>query len=152
MSAPKERHKVIPAVYVIFRDGDEVLLIRRANTGYHDGDYSLPAGHLDGGEPAVAAAAREAKEEVGVDIIPQDLQLVHTMHRQVDGHDRYGHERVDLFFEAAKWRGELKNAEPQKCDELKWSPLKNLPKNMIPEVHFALERIAAGEPYSDFNF
>jgi mutator protein MutT len=150
MTALKERFKVVPAVYIIFRDGEKILLLRRFQTGYRDGEYSLPSGHVDGGEPATQAAVRETKEEVGVDIAPGDLRLVHTMHRK--SADPEPHERIDLYFEVAKWRGELRNAEPHKCDELRWANPDDLPKNMIPEVRQALVMIAKHEPYSDFNF
>lgn len=151
----EQRHKVIPAAYIVFRDGDKVLLLRRANTGYRDGEYSLPSGHVGGidekgGESAIQAAIREAKKEVGVDITPEDLRLVHTMHRA--SMDPAPHERIDLYFEAAKWRGTLTNAEPHKCDELRWVSVDHLPGNMISEVRQALEMITKGNPYSDFNF
>ena len=54
----KERFKLIPAVFLIFRRGDEVLLLRRANTGYQDGKYGLVAGHLDGDELAFGIVFR----------------------------------------------------------------------------------------------
>jgi 8-oxo-dGTP pyrophosphatase MutT (NUDIX family)/N-acetylglutamate synthase-like GNAT family acetyltransferase len=143
------RYRVISAVYVIFRDHDDVLLLRRAGTGYHDGEYSVPAGHIDGGEPATLAAVREAKEEAAVDINPRTLRLAHTMHRVSTEPEL--HERIDLFFEASEWTGEPTNAEPYKCDELRWTSLNNLPENMVPEVAAALRNIAIGEPYSEFK-
>lgn len=146
----QDRHRFIAAVYVLLRDGNKVLLLRRAHTGYHDGDYSLPAGHIDGGEPAIQAAAREAKEEVNVDISAQDLRLVLTLHRK--SIDPEPHERIDLFFETSKWHGEPTNAEPDKCDGLKWVAIDDLPENMVSEVAAAFRKIAAHEPYSDFNF
>ena len=63
-----ERFTLVVAVHLFLRRGDEVLLARRCNTGYADGQYSVIAGHLDGGEEVVAAAVREAREEVGLDI------------------------------------------------------------------------------------
>ena len=145
----RDRHSVVPAVYVIFRDGDKVLLLKRANTGYRDGDYSLPAGHLDGNESAATAAVREAKEEVGVDINPADLHLVHTQHRMAESRD---HERMNLFFEATKWRGELTNAEPHKCAEIRWASLNDLPENLVPELTHLFKHLAKNEPYGDFDF
>jgi mutator protein MutT len=146
----KKRFTVIPAVYIIFKKDDEILLLRRFNTGYLDGDYSLPAGHVDGGESAVKAAIREAKEEVGVALNEHNLRLVHTLHRISDVPVK--HERIDLFFEIRKWNGDIKIAEPNKCDELRWVKIEKLPKNMVPEVRHALEKISAGDIYSDFNF
>lgn len=150
MVAIADRFKVIPAVYLVFRNKDEVLLLKRANTSYRDGDYSLPAGHVDGGEPAVQAAVREAKEEVDVNIDSADLRLIHTMHRS--SIDPEPHERIDLFFAVEKWHGTLRNAEENKCSEIRWCSLQALPANMVPEVRFVLEKIAAHETYSDFNF
>lgn len=142
-----ERFQVTPAVYVIFRREDTVLLLRRANTAYMNGMYSLPAGHLEGDETAEQAAVRESKEEVGVSIALEDLQFKHVMHRK-----SVGHERIDLFFEADKWTGEPKNTEPDKCDDLAWFSLANLPENTVPEVKYALGCVAAGSVYSNYNF
>lgn len=145
----RERHRVVPAVYLIFRKGNQILMLKRANTGYMDSFYSLPSGHLDGGESAAMAATREAKEEVGVTIDLADLQLVNTLHRKAEEGD---HERIDLIFEVKKWHGTPKNAEPHKCSEIKWFAADNLPENTIPAVRFGLEIVAQGKPYADFNF
>jgi ADP-ribose pyrophosphatase YjhB (NUDIX family) len=155
MRSSRDLHKAVPVAYVILRQGNKVLLLRRANGGYHDGEYCLPGGHVgdigkEGGEPAIRAAIREAKEEVGVDIAPENLRLVHVMHRY--SVEPEPHERIDLSFETAKWRGELTNAEPDKCDDMGWFAISNLPKNTIPETRHALEMIRRNEPYSDFNF
>ena len=46
----KDRNKAVPAVYLILKEGDKILLGRRVNTGYHDGDYTVPSGHVEAGE------------------------------------------------------------------------------------------------------
>lgn len=154
MSSKQQRHMVIPAVYLVFRRGREVLLLKRANTGYMDDMYSLPAGHVDGGETALEAVIREGNEEVAVSLAGKDLELVHTLHRLTDDKDSTGRrfERIDMFFEVVRWQGEPVNNEPLKCDELRWVDSNALPANMVPEVKFVLEKIAAGQHYSDFNF
>lgn len=149
----REYFTVVPAVYLVFRRNGSILLLKRANTGYMDGQYSLPAGHVDGSEPARDAAVREAQEELGLTLNADDLRLVHTMHRSVNAEDKGGqHERIDLYFEATTWNGEPQNAEPHKCDELRWSSIAELPDDTVPEVRQALEKIAASETYSDYNF
>jgi len=142
------RHAAVPAVYVVLKKGDELLLMRRFNTGYQDGLYSLCSGHVEAGEFPVAGLVREIKEEIGVEVKLEDLQLVHTMYRAK--RDETG-ERVDLFFTCSKWSGEITNVEPQKCDDIQWFPMKKLPSNIIPFVKSALESIEQNTLYSEIN-
>jgi 8-oxo-dGTP diphosphatase len=143
----KDRHKVVPASYFILRDQDKVLLLRRFNTGYEDGKYSLPAGHVDAGETFTEALVREVEEEIGITLELQDVRVAHIMHRKsIDS------ERVDAFFVAEKWSGEPKNMEPHKCDDLSWYSLSELPVNIIPYVRQALECVHNGKFYSEFGF
>ena len=146
----REYFKLVPAVYVILRKDDEILLLKRANTGYFDGFYSVPAGHVDGGEPAIEAAVREVKEEVGVTIKPENLKLAHTVHWVSPV--PYKHERIGLFFESANWTGKLMNNEPEKCSEIKWVNIAKLPDKLVPEAKSALENYFKDIGYSDFNF
>lgn len=145
----KDRFKLIPAVYLLLRRGNEVLLLRRANTGYQDGKYSIIAGHLDGDELATAGIVREAKEEAGVTVSPKDVKLVHTCHRLT--RNQVGQERLDLFFETDTWQGEVTNAEPEKCDDLSWFPVDKLPGNMLPLVRNVINDVVRGVSYSEYE-
>ncbi|WP_342342442.1 NUDIX hydrolase [Planobispora rosea] len=136
----KDRFRAVVDVHVLLvRDG-EVLLMRRAGTGYGDGRWHLPSGHLEAGESAVHAAVREAREETGVAIAPEDLAFVHVMHRAP--------ERVGLFFLARNWDGEPYNAEPGKCSEIAWCPLDALPPDTIDYPAAAVRAITAGQPFA----
>lgn len=143
---PDTRFKLILSVYLVLIKDGKVLLLRRANTGYEDGKYGLPSGHADGGESGSAATAREAKEEAGIDVDPGDLKFVHCMHRIQND------ERVDFFFAAEKWQGEPKNMEPEKCDDLSWFALDDLPANTIPYIKEAIEHSQKGIYYSQFGW
>ncbi len=78
------RAKFPVTVHLLFFRENQILLLRRFNTGFEDGNYSVPAGHLDGGETVRMASKREALEEVGVHIDEQDIDFATVMHRKSD--------------------------------------------------------------------
>jgi len=75
----KERFKVFVSVHLLFIEKDKILLLRRKNIT-SDGLYSVVAGHLDGGETVTQAMIREAKEETGIDIKPEDIDTRTVCH------------------------------------------------------------------------
>lgn len=125
------RHSIIScaAVFVI-RDG-HILLTKRQNTGYRDGHWCPPSGHMEFGETPSESAIRELKEEVGLVAHPDHMEMVHVMHRG----SRNIEDRTFFFFQAHQWNGEPINAEPEKCSEIAWFPLDQLPN---PTVEFTL--------------
>ncbi len=142
-----DRFTFLATVNIFLIKAGKILLIRRANTGFFDGSYEAPAGHIDGGEPVRKAAAREALEEVGVSIEPDDLKVVHVMHR-------YGEkaERIEFFLVAEKWEGEPENRELDKADDIGWFALDSLPENMVPKSKHALEQYLAGSIFSEYDW
>lgn len=141
-----DRFKLIGCVYVFLTQSGRILMLRRFQTGYEDGNYSVPAGHLDGGESVTMAAIREAREECGVSIAPEDLQPVGVMHR------RAGDGRVDFFFATTHWNGDVTNNEPHKCDDLSWHALDDLPENTIPYIRQAISNYKQGVWFSEFGW
>lgn len=140
------RFQLVSAVHLFLLQGGKILLLRRYQTGYEDGNYSVVAGHLDGNETVVAAAVREAREEVGVALAAQDVRVVAVMHR------RSNDERIDWFVVCEHWIGEITNAEPQKCDQLCWADPKQLPPNVIPYVRRAIDNYLAGRWFDSFGW
>jgi 8-oxo-dGTP pyrophosphatase MutT (NUDIX family) len=128
-----DRHALPVAVHVLLLRDGEVLLLLRANTGYEDGNYSVIAGHVEPGEHIVETAVRESREEAGITIAPDDVRVCGVMHRRAAG------ERIDFFVAVRRWRGEICNAEPEKCAGLRWSPVSALPSNVVPYVRRAIE-------------
>ncbi len=141
-----ERFKQITSIYLILIRDNKVLLLKRQNTGYEDGKYGLPAGHLEDNETIREGLKREIKEEIGIDINVDDLMLVHTMHRKEED------TRVDFFFEVSRYEGTPLNAEHEKCSDLSWFPLDNLPSNIIPYIKTAIENSLKGIIYSEVGW
>jgi len=143
---PKERFKILPTVYLVLVRENKILLSRRFNTGFHDGDYSFPAGHLDWNETLIQAMVREAKEEIGIELKPEDLKLAHVMHRKEPNE-----EIVNFFFTADKWVGKPKIMEPHKCDDLSWFEIDDLPTNVIPYIKQAIDCVRNKIFYSEIG-
>lgn len=139
------------ASFIIFRDKDKIAFLLRENTSWMNGKYGLPAGKVEPGESATAAAIREAQEELGVTIEPSNLKHRLSVYRtsSIHGEDRPW---VDTIFEATSWKGELHNAEPHKHSELAWFNPDKLPENLTPYVEFFLEQIAAGNHYAEHGW
>lgn len=142
----KKRFKVPVAVHLFLIRDNKVLLLRRYNTGYEDGNYSVVAGHIDGNETYYDAMIREAKEEAGITIKSEDLKVVQVMHRKKED------ERIDFFFTCNRWSGEVINMEPSKCDELRWFNLDNLPVNIIPYIKAGIENYLKNVEFSLFGW
>lgn len=146
---PKDRFKLIPEAYLFLIKDNKTLLQRRKNTGYEDGNYGLVSGHLDGDETVCQAIVREVKEEAGIDLKIYDLKVVHVMHRGGRGRDN---ERIGFFVITKSWKGEIKNMEPDKCDDLRWFEINNLPENTIDFIKQAIECIQKNIFYSEFGW
>lgn len=135
--------KRVSVAHIFFTKEDQVLLLKRQNTGHNDNQYGLPAGKIDCGETASQAAVREAFEECGAIIDPDDLHLIGVL--QIGAPDPEADERIDFFFQTTHWTGEINNREPDKCQELSWFPLNNLPDTTIPFIKQAWQNAQQGQ-------
>ncbi|MDP3965698.1 MAG: NUDIX domain-containing protein [bacterium] len=144
----EERFMVRIAVHLILLKDGKVLLMRRKNTGWEDGNYGLAGGHVDGRETVTDAMVREAKEETGISIARENLRVVHTMHRMSTNNIEY----MDVYFTASAWKGEPGIAEPDKCDDIKWFPLAELPANILSYDRQAMEYIGKGVAFSEVGW
>ena len=140
------RFKMIASGYLMLIRGGKILLSRRFRTGYEDGKYSLPAGHIEDGETLTAGTCREIREEIGIVLHPKDLKLVHVMHR------RHVDIRVDYFFTINTKGLKPQNLEPEKCDDLRWFPLHRLPASTIPYIRAAIRHMQRNTFYSEFGW
>ncbi len=144
-----ERFTLRAAAYLLLIKDNKILIIRRYNTGWSDGEYSLIAGHLDGNETVLESMVREANEEAGITVKPTDLHIIHVMHRKSIGEDL---EYIDFFVSADKWKGIPRITEKDKCDNMQWVPLNNLPQNVIPHVKQAIYNYKNKIAFSEFGF
>jgi len=145
------RFQVVPAVYLLLLRGDaeelEVLLqLRGAGTSFMAGHWATAAaGHVELGESVSVAAAREAREELGIDVYPAVMQPLTAMQRTLPGVADPVEQRVDYFLTTRVWEGEPTVQEPDKCAGLGWYSPAALPEPMVPHEGYLLGLLADGE-------
>ena len=136
------RFSVPIAVHVFLLQNGRVLLLKRQDTGFEDGNYGLPAGHLEAGESVTQTAIRECREEIGVELTAAALEPCGVTH-----YTSPGGTGVDFFFTATAWQG-----QPQpliECSAVEWFALDALPDTVIPFVRRAIETQLLGTHWFD---
>lgn len=122
-----KRNKLPISVQLIVENNNKILLLKRKNTGYEDGKYCLPGGHLEKNESIRSAIIREAKEEIGIELSKEDLELYKILNRKISEEIEY----IDFIFRTTIWKGEILNKEKDKCEEIIWEDKNELPDNTI---------------------
>jgi 8-oxo-dGTP diphosphatase len=142
----KKRTAFVTAVYLFLVKDDKVFLTRRFNTGYEDGNFSTISGHVERKEQIDETMIREAKEEVGIDVKSQDLNLFHVLTRMSEI------ERIDIFYWATRWQGQPKICEPDLCDKIGWFEFNNLPENIVGYIQKVLKHYKQNKMYSKIDW
>lgn len=119
----------------------QILMLKRAGTGYCDGYFDLPGGHLEANEDIFDGMIREAKEEIGITIKREDMEILHIYHRYKGG-------MLKFVFKTDKYDGTPINNEPDKCEKIEWIDFENLPENIVPSIKIELDNIKNGVYYS----
>lgn len=132
--------------HLILKQEAKILLHLRKNTGYCDGMWSLVAGHVEDDESATEGMIREVREEIGLDLYPAQIQVVHIMHRKTNRLN------IDVFFDCRSWQGNIQNLEPEKCEKLEFFPINSLPPNIVDYHAQALTSILDGIFYSEMGW
>ncbi len=150
----KEEHfRALSAVFpVILRTADnrkQVLLHRRANTGYMDGMLDFAgSGHVDENESATQAVVRECMEELGIIVHPEDVSFAHLSHR-LNQNSQYTY--YDIYFFVRAYEGTPYIAEPDKSTQLEWFDVEALPADVIEIRKMALGQLLRSIYYSEVS-
>lgn len=134
------------AVYGLLERNGQIYMMRRANTGYRDGQMGLPSGHVEAGEKLIDALVRELHEEAGVAVNEKDITFAHSLYRRA-GERTYN----DYFFTCTRWHGEPQVMEKDKCDLGIWVDKDKLPPETVEEVAHVVHQIQQGIPFSEIE-
>lgn len=141
-------HLIVPTINIFILKGTKVLLGRRANTGWMDGSLCPPGGHVEKGETPLIAAVREINEELGTTVDPNDLEFICVATRNAAPNEYVAYE-----FVLHEKEYEFTNAEPEKCSELVWVEIENLPNDVIDHFRQVIERSIVGdEKYLELGY
>lgn len=115
----EERTIAVNAIFV--DDNGRILLGKRAKHKSGGGQWGLPGGTQEKGEKYQETLIREMEEELGVKVLEYSynnfFQCIVSENVHFDHH----------AFVVTKWSGEIVNNEPNKCDELRWFAMEELP-------------------------
>lgn len=126
---------------LIINDKEEVLLKKRSGKARNDlGWWERPGGTVDYGEKAESAMKREAKEELGIDIKIIGY-FPHTNHFLKKEKEHW----IGLSYLGVIKKGQPKNMEPHKCDEVGWFSIKKLPKKICQPTKESIRNYLAGK-------
>ena len=121
------------AIHIILINDNKILVQKRKGSKLYPGYYALPAGHIDKGETQYDALVREAKEELGIEINPDDIINNYVVLRrnffEID--EKILEPYIDFYFEIKNYTGIPRIIEEDKCDELFWTDINNLPEPFI---------------------
>ncbi len=142
----KTRRKATPhydVVVAVIIKGGRVLIDRRSDAGMLGGLWEFPGGKVEPGESPVQAVRREVREEIGIEVAPQDKPFVTVSHA-------YSHFRITLqAFRCRHLRGRARAIGPA---AVRWVDADKLTTYAFPranqKVLRALQTILSGRPNS----
>lgn len=121
----------------IFVENDCVLVNNGRNAKTGERYFALPGGHIDAGEDARTAVARECGEELQVEVSVGDLGFVSESIYPGRHHDDARRHEIVLYFDA-QLQSELKQKDgaiwsPESDKHFQWLPLSELANaNLVP--------------------
>lgn len=121
MLEQKNKPRVGLGIIIVNKEG-KILIGKRKNSCAPF--YSIPGGHLELGETFEDGIIREVKEETDLDIKNPEVMAITN---NLETYRNEGVHYISIILLAKEFSGELKNMEPEKCEEWVWADPENLP-------------------------
>jgi len=144
-----DQKKVGVGFGVLIQQNGKILLGRRhenpdkADSVFRAANvWTMPGGKLDYGENFIAGAKREVKEETGLDINDEDLEVI-CINEDMNEHAHF----ITIGLVAKKFSGEPQVLEPDEITEWNFFEPDELPKNIYFPSEKVLKNYKAGKFY-----
>jgi 8-oxo-dGTP diphosphatase len=136
----KKDHIVTSVVAVILNDDREVLLTKR-NVPPFQGEWVMPGGKIDLGEPIIRAIQREVMEEVGLQVEVEDL--LDVFEHVTPGDENYHF--IILYYLCRPLYCDIRHNQ-EEVAEARWVSRQNLDGYKMPEgTRFILSKVYSQE-------
>lgn len=136
-------HNIAAAVAIVFTFEDKILFTVR-NVNPDKGKWDLPGGFIDPNENAEAAACREIKEELGLQINASDLNYITTSPNNYL-YKNVPYRTMDIFYECELKSEALKINAEDEIKELIWVKRSAID---LEKIGFVSIRKVIGERYT----
>lgn len=134
---------------VCFLIKDDNVLLAMKKRGFGVGKWNGVGGKVKEGETVEKATVREAKEEIGVEIMPSDLEKIAEIYFNFP--DKEGWDNFVHCYVARKWKGEPSESEEMKPE---WFKISEIPYDQmwIDDKYWLNEALAGEKIKAEFYF
>lgn len=137
-------NNVIIKARLVLEQSGKVLLL--AQTSENGGKFTLPGGTVEDAEYTKSTLIRECQEEIGITLAPDDLSLIHVLHKKKGKENR-----ITIYFSAKHYKGNLIALETEKFRGVTWCKMERLPLKTSATVKHVISQILKGTRYSEFS-
>ena len=130
---------------VMIQNNEKRILLGHRQGSHGEDTWCFPGGHLEFGETLFECAAREVKEETGLEISEFELVAVYDEFEFIDSDNKH---YINIGIRGVYAGGAPRVIEADKCLEWKWFNPKNLPGDLFPATKATLERVKIKKIYN----
>lgn len=132
-------------IWLLLIEDNRIFLLEKKTDKYHE--FGLPGGKLKIGESIKQGIIREVGEEIGIEVLIEDL-----IFRCVIDRKRPDTQKIHFIFQTEKYKGEPYNRELHKHISANWYNLNNLPIKLCPVAKSAIESLQTETNYDEIGW